>query len=160
MIKFFFQNINFFSRYEAFFLFFLVVVFFGVIVAERNFIKQCDRGFVIFLPSVRLIDWLIARFIARSTDWLIDWLIARLIGWLIARLIDWLLVWLVDWFVDWLIDWLNFFLKNRRIFSFVFLWLFYHFTSISYCCTTFLHTNVAMIKHLDVRHVIYPCTLP
>ena len=48
-----------------------------------------------------------------SFDWLIDWLIPRLIDWLIVVdwLIDWLIMggWLIDWLwvVYWLIGWLN-----------------------------------------------------
>ena len=77
-----------------------------------------------FVPNIRVsVDWLIDWLLRRLIDWLIDWLVALSIDWLIDWLIDCSIDWLIDWFVappidwlidsllrrliDWLIDWLN-----------------------------------------------------
>ena len=77
------------------------VIFFFSILSVNSYGK-------IFQSSVRSIDWLIEWIIVRLIVRLIDWLIE----WSFDRLIDWLNKWWFDWSFDWLIAWFDYSVKR------------------------------------------------
>ena len=86
----------------------------SILAAERAIYRPCSKwGKVVWNWFIRstdwLIDWIVAPSIDHSIDWLIDWLNSLPFDWLIDRLIDWVSYrwfnWLIDRLIDWLIDW-------------------------------------------------------